>query len=106
MPGQNFNVSLAAIGAIEIVDNAKRITGVTVTFLTPGANFRMKLGNGPALGRFFADGVLKMIGSLDPRDTNEGLSIVSDTAQAGATVEGFVSYEVAGHDGSITYETG
>lgn len=104
MPMQAFVVSLAAAATTEIVDNSKRITGVSITELTAGANFKFKLGNNPPSSRIHDVGNVELKGKIDPRDTNEGFAIVNDTAQAGAQLEGFISYEVAGYDGAITYE--
>lgn len=97
MPLQPFTVDLGAAGVTQLVPPGNRINAVNVTSLTAGATARIKLGNNPEFVIASA-GVAKLGDGAIPNDAKQGVQIVNPTAQAGATVQGFVSYTRPGDE--------
>lgn len=95
MPVREQIVSLAAVGTTVIVPPGNRINAVSVTGLTPGASFLLKLGNNPT---FTVDdiGILKVGNGATANDAQQGLTVDNVTAQAGATARLLVSYSRPG----------
>jgi hypothetical protein len=107
MPLIEKNISLAAVIVDEdLVPAGNRINAVSITDLSAGATFRLKLGNNnPFTVRDL--GKLEIGSTAIDSDAGRGLKLLNPVAQAGAVATLLISYtsksENAGAAPAITF---
>jgi len=114
MPYIEKVISLAAVldgseAAAKVAAAGNRINAVSVTDITAGASFQIKIGNNPPAS--IRDQTEITIGNLaTAADAQQGVTVVNPTAQAGATATLVISYSRPGEKGgagaAITFGRG
>ena len=93
MPIKRFRVALDLVGRTPLVESSNVVNAVSVTKLSPGAEFSLDLGNMRQTSPITARGELEIDPFVGKTDRSEGLAVINETAQAGLEVWLTVSYQ-------------
>ncbi len=96
MPITKKVVSLAAAGRFIVAENSQRVNNISVTKISPLAEFAFDFGNSQETSTIDRRCVVRLPKSGARTDKEEGVYLVNDVAQPGLSVWMTVSYQRAG----------